>query len=133
MIKQKSCGAVVFIKDKEIKYLLLQYGLGHWDFPRGLIKDNETEEEAALREIKEEIGLNNIKIIPGFEEKLNIFFREKGELIVKEVIYFLVQCNNDTIKLSYEHLAYRWLNYEEALKQLNFKKSKEVLKKQMIS
>ena len=129
MIKQKSCGAVVFIKNKEIKYLILQYGLGHWDFPRGLIEENETEKEAALREIKEEAELNNTTFISGFKEKLNIFFREKGELIVKEIIYFLVRSNNDKVKLSYEHLNFSWLNYEDALEKLTFKKSKEILKK----
>src|SRR3989344_6593616 len=129
MIKQKSCGAVVFIKDKEIKYLILQYGLGHWDFPRGLIEENETEQATALREIKEEVGLNNIEVISGFKEKLNIFFREKGELIIKEIIYFLVKSNDDKVKLSYEHTNHEFLNYKNASEKLTFKKSKEVLKK----
>ncbi|MEK6907036.1 MAG: NUDIX domain-containing protein [Nanoarchaeota archaeon] len=128
MIKQKSSGAVVFIKDKEIKYLILQYGLGHWDFSRGLVEKDETEEEAALREIKEETNLN-VKIISGFKEKTNFFFREKGELISKEVVYFLAKTNNEKVKLSFEHLNYSWLNYNEALEKLTFKNVKEVLKK----
>lgn len=129
MIKQKSCGAIISLKDKEIKYLILQYGLSHWDFPRGLIENDETEQEAALREVEEETGLKNVKIIPGFKEKINFFFREKGELIMKEAIYFLVQSKTKDVKLSYEHLNYSWLNYDDALEKLTFKKSKEILKK----
>lgn len=109
--------------------MLLQYGLGHWDFPRGLIEKNESEEETALREINEETGIKNIKIISGFKERFEIFFRNKDELTIKEVIYFLAQSNDDKIKLSYEHTDFKWLNYREALEKLTFKKSKEVLKK----
>jgi len=32
MKKEKSAGAIVFKKDKEIEYLLLNYEAGHWDF-----------------------------------------------------------------------------------------------------
>ncbi len=129
MKKVISSGAIIFIKDKEIKYLLLQYGLGHWDFPRGLIEENENEKDAAIREIKEETGIADLKFISGFKEKIHFFYKNEGELISKEVVYLLAETKNKEIKLSYEHFNYEWLDYKETLKKLTFKTSKNVLKK----
>ena len=46
-------------------YLLARHNGGHWSFPKGHVEKNETEKETALREIREETGLNVIKIIEG--------------------------------------------------------------------
>ncbi len=129
MINQKSCGAIIFIKNEEIKYLLLEYGLGHWDFPRGLIEENETERETAVREIKEETGIIKIKFIPNFREKIHFFYKKDNVLISKEVIYLLAKSETKEVKLSFEHTNYKWLNYNEAAKELTFKTSKNALKK----
>ena len=52
MPKEKSCGAIVFKKEKQgIKYLLLHYEAGHWDFPKGNQEKNKKEEQTAAREI----------------------------------------------------------------------------------
>ncbi len=53
VLNEKSCGAVVFFKNKEeTKYLLLRYEAGHWDFVKGNVEVNETEKETVLRELK---------------------------------------------------------------------------------
>ena len=129
MINERSCGAVIFIKEKEIKYLLLHYGLGHWEFVQGKIEDNENDKETIIRETKEEVNIEDLKFIPGFKEKIQFFYKKDKELVKKEVIYYLAETKTKKVKLSFEHINYKWLNYEEALKQLTFKNSKEILKK----
>ena len=129
MINERSCGAVIFIKEKEIKYLLLHYGLGHWEFVKGKIEDNENDKETVIRETKEEVNIEDLKFIPGFKEKIQFFYKKDKELVKKEVIYYLAETKTKKVKLSFEHINYKWLNYEEALKQLTFKNSKEILKK----
>ena len=56
MLNETSAGAVIFRRDNEIKYLILHYKFkgDYWDFPRGNIEKGETEEQTAVREIKEE-------------------------------------------------------------------------------
>ncbi len=77
MPKEKSAGAIIFRKDNNIPYyLLLHYESGHWGFPKGHIEENENEEGAARREIEEETGIKNIKIIDGFKEYEKYFFRQ---------------------------------------------------------
>ena len=127
---EKSAGAVVFRREnKKIKYLLIQYGWGHWEFPRGLIKKGESLKEAARREIKEEVGIKDIQFIPGFKEWIKFFFKFGGKNIMKIATFLLAETKTKKIKLSYEHKDYAWLEYKEALEQLTFQNAKEILKK----
>ena len=57
------------------------------------------------------------------------FFRHKTKTIFKTVLYFLAQTKTKEIEISSEHICYKWLPYQEALKQLTFKNAKEILKK----
>ena len=44
VIKEKSCGIVVFHrKDEECEFLLLHYPEGHWDLPKGHVEEGESE------------------------------------------------------------------------------------------
>ena len=127
---EKSAGAIVFRReDNKIKYLLIQYGWGHWEFPRGLIERGESLEETARREIKEEVGMKDIEFIPGFKEWFKFFFKLKGKNIIKIATFLLDETKTKEVKLSHEHKDYVWLEYEEALEKLTFKNSKEVFKK----
>lgn len=130
MPKEKSCGAVVFKRQKEgIKYLILHYGAEHWDFPKGKQEKNEKEEQAALREIKEETGIEDVELADGFRETINYFYKQGEETVFKEVVFFLAQSATDEVKLSSEHIGYAWLSYEHAYKKLTFNNSKELLEK----
>ncbi len=127
---EKSAGAVVFRKKNDkIKYLVIQYGWGHWEFPRGLIEKGESLENTARREIEEEVGIKDIKFVPGFKEWIKFFFKLKEENIMKVATFLLVETKTKEIKLSFEHKDYAWLEYEEALEKLTFKNAKEILKK----
>ena len=129
MPKEISAGAVVFRQDKEVKYLLLNYEAGHWDFPKGHIEEGEEEKETVKREVEEETGISKISFIEGFKEKIKYFYRREGQTIYKEVVFYLVETKESKIKISFEHIGYEWLDYEDALKRLTFKNAKEILKK----
>lgn len=126
MLREKSCGAVIFHKESR-KYLLLHYPSGHWDFVKGNVEKGESEEGTVLREAKEETGLE-INIIPGFRERISYFYRHGG-LINKEVIFFLAEAESRSVKLSFEHQGFRWLPFEEAQKLATYENSRAVLKK----
>lgn len=87
MPKEVSAGAVIFRRDGEIKYLLLQYEMGHWDFPRGAIERGEEEKETVQREVREETNIADLKFMPGFREKISWFYRKEGKTIYKEAIF----------------------------------------------
>lgn len=130
MIREKSCGAVVFIKKEEqIKYLLLNYAAGHWDFVKGNVEINETEKETVLRELKEETAITDATFMENFKEKIAYFYRRQGLTVHKEVVFFIIETHTEKVELSFEHVGYIWLDYKHAMEKLNFKNAKDVLQK----
>lgn len=119
----------MFLKNGEVKYLLLHYEAGHWDFVKGNVEPNESEQETVIRELREETGITDAKFIENFKEKIDYFYRRQGTTIHKEVIFFLMETHTETVKISYEHVGYIWLNYQQAMEKLTFKNARDVLKK----
>jgi bis(5'-nucleosidyl)-tetraphosphatase len=130
MFQEKSCGAVVFIKkDAQVNFLLLHYEAGHWDFVKGNVEAGESEKETVLRELQEETGIVDAQFIEGFKEKIEYFYRRQGATIHKQVIFLLMETHTEKVQISFEHVGYTWLNYEQAMEQLTFKNAKDVLQK----
>ena len=127
---EKSAGAVIFRKQRGgIYYLLLHYGIGHWDLAKGHIEKGEKPEEAAEREIKEETGIKEIKFAPGFKETIKYFYKRDNKNFVKTVVFFLAKTETKQVKISYEHKGFKWLPYDKALQQITFDNAKKILKK----
>jgi len=127
---EKSAGAIVYYVNKEIKFLLLKYPT-YWGFAKGLVEENEKEEETAVRELEEEAGLKG-KIIPGFKFKQEWFFRLNNETIKKKATFFLVKVSEEEaekVKISFEHEEFAWLTFSEAIEKMKIKSNKEMLRK----
>lgn len=129
MLVEKSAGVIIFRRDEEIKYLLLKYGYGHWDFVKGNIEEGENEIETIIRETKEETGIEDLKFLKGFREKISYFYRKGKDLVYKEVVFYLAETKEKKVRLSYEHEDYCWLPFEKALEKITFNNSKKLLKK----
>lgn len=125
---EKSAGAVIFqIKDNEPLFLLLKYPR-YWGFAKGWIEQGESEEQAARREIEEETGLKDVKIIPRFKFEQKWMFKFNNELIKKQAVFFLAQVPNKAeVKISEEHEDFKWASYSDALKLCRIKNNKEML------
>jgi len=128
-LHEKSCGAVVFKKNGEVKYLLLHYEAGHWDYVKGQVEPHESERETVLRELQEETGITEASFIEGFREVISYFYRREGKTVNKEVIFYLIESQESEVRLSYEHIGFEWLNYEKAMARLTFSNAKKVLEK----
>lgn len=123
---ERSCGAIVFRKDHEVMYLLLK-NRGKWGFPKGLKEKDESDEETAMREVKEETGIKNFELVKGFSHDSKFFYRWEGELINKHVTFFLVKALDDDVKISFEHEDSRWVSIDEALNLLKIKDYKDMM------
>jgi bis(5'-nucleosidyl)-tetraphosphatase len=129
--EEKSAGIIVFRKEKdEIFYLILHYDAEHWDFPKGHLETGEDEIKAAVRELEEETGIKEIKIIEGFREIISYYFKDKNNnLIHKYVMFFLAETNEKKVKLSSEHKGFIWLPFKNAHERVTYKNAEELLKK----
>lgn len=134
MIREKSVGIIVYRRNPQegAQFLVLYHRGSYWNFPKGKVEGNESEIETGLRELKEETGLGNVRVIDGFRQQTEFFFKEKRgaaiELIKKDFILYLaeVPMNIEPI-LSHEHNGYGWFDFKLAGKFLKFKGIKEIL------
>ncbi|MDE1725444.1 MAG: NUDIX domain-containing protein [Thaumarchaeota archaeon] len=130
MLEERSAGAIIYRQSPQGKmYLLLNYPSGHWDFVKGNIEKGEVLKETVLRESREETGITDITFVDGFEDKVEYHYQRDGQVIHKEVVFFLATTNTDKIILSFEHHNYTWLGFEEALAKLTYKTAQNVFKK----
>lgn len=129
--REFSAGGIVFRKrGRAIEVLLIKDAYGRWTWPKGKIDQNERSQDAAVREIKEEVGLNNIRVL-GKVGRSNYFFRLRGELIFKTVFFFLIEAlNNEKLRVQENEIQdARWFKPKEALDFVEYKGAKELLEK----
>lgn len=126
---EKACGAVVFTKiNNEIKYVIIQQIEGFHGFPKGHVEGEETEEQTALREIYEEIGVK-VKLIEEFKNVVEYPLPKKKDTM-KQVVYFVAEYEGQELKIQEEELlSVQILSYDEAMEILEYENSKEILKK----
>ena len=128
MREEVSAGVILF-NELEGKFLLLNYPSKHWDFIKGKMEKGETSHETALRETKEETGINDVEFLDGFEQEIEYYFRADNQDIHKKVIFFLGKTKTLNIILSDEHLDYMWLDFRDALMKITYNNAKNLLKK----
>lgn len=130
MIEERSAGAVLFNEtDSGKNFLLLNYPSGHWDFVKGNIEKGESLQQTVIREIREETDITDVEFVDGFEDKIEYHYQRDGDLVHKEVVFFLAKTKTTDVKISHEHLGFVWLNFDDALKKVTYKNAKDLLNK----
>jgi ADP-ribose pyrophosphatase YjhB (NUDIX family) len=109
-----AAGGLVLNAKKEILFI---YKANKWDLPKGRIEKGETIEETAIREVEEECGISNLKLIKPLLTTYHVYFQNGMKL--KETFWF-VMTSNDTKALVPQ--------LEEGITKVVFKKEAEVLK-----
>ena len=127
MIREKSCGAVVYyIKDGERLYLLEEMRQGHFAMPKGHVEREETERQTAQREIREETGLS-VRIQHGFREETE-FSPYPG--CKKRVVYYVAHADRmETVPQPEELRSICWLPYAQAVERLSYENDREILRR----
>lgn len=124
-MREKSCGAIIYRVNKgEIEYLLVQQKSYNWGFPKGHVEKKETEEETALREIKEETGLD-VKLHPRFRQ--TGYYYTRGSR--KKVVFFLARAKKQqTLKLGEDEILDAvWADFNTAKRLLRFPNTQDML------
>jgi 8-oxo-dGTP pyrophosphatase MutT (NUDIX family) len=131
MIEDRSYGVFVVLRGMEDRFLSLHQWQGHWGFPKGHLEGNETIQEAALRELKEEAGITECTFpdLPLLTEEY-IYVGEDKETYHKIVQYFIGFVESDVVITQKDEIQdHKWVTYDEALALLTYDNNKEILKK----
>ena len=123
---EKSCGAVIFRRHSgNVEYLLIKNRKGNnWGFPKGHMEIHEDERQTAVREVREETGLN-IQPLDGFRTISE--YHPKGR-ITKQVIFFVAEMPGEDIVIQKSEIErFIWADYSLAVKTFRFNNDKKVL------
>lgn len=135
MKREKTIGFVVYKKEGQgIRYLLLHHSGEYWNFPKGRMEKGETELEAALRELQEETGISQTKLIDGFYDEYEYDFDTTitegvKKTIYKKAVFFMAEVEDQKVKISNEHIDFGWFDFNVALKRLFYQEGQDLLKR----
>lgn len=126
MKTEYSYGAVVYRKiGDKVEFLIEYMTLGHISIPKGHIEKGETEEECALREIKEETNLD-VELDINFSHTISYSPKEG---VYKYVTFYLAKAISDNIISQLEEVTKtNWVDIDTAIKEVTFDTDKETLK-----
>lgn len=90
--------------------------LGEWCYVGGAIEEGEKAWEAALREVREETGLTDIRLYVSntFEQ----YYHPKGDFIYMAPVFVGFVGEEEQVKLNEEHSDFACFSFEKALQQI---------------
>lgn len=117
MEREKSCGCIIVDNDK---VLLIgardDEGNMFWSFPKGHQEGGETDTETAIRETREEIGLDVEVVEP---EPIITGHYVHGGTVWKEILLFIAKLIGGDFTLQEDEVELiEWVPFSEASKRL---------------
>jgi 8-oxo-dGTP pyrophosphatase MutT (NUDIX family) len=96
---------------------MVKHNAGHCAFPKGHVEEGETEFETAIRETKEETGID-VEII---SDKRFVNTYSPKEDVIKDVIFFIAKpLNIDLTRQESEIADLRWIDIDKASEYITF-------------
>ena len=128
---ERSCGLVIYHQSSSAprEFLLLHYPTGHWDFAKGHVERDEADLATALREAKEETGLENLDVAGDFRHEFEYWYRHRDATIHKKVTWFVGRAKDKGVKISHEHQGYVWLPFEQAVQRVTYDNARDLLRR----
>ena len=124
----RSCGFVAYKQiDNKNYYLIIKSLNGDVGFPKGHMEIDESELQTAIRELKEETGVE-VNVISGFRCQIEYPLPQIHDAI-KQSVYFLGKCTLDNILCQESEVAEtKFVSYADAMELLTFEETKNILR-----
>lgn len=123
IVKEPTAGGIVFRRKKEgvLEILLIQDAKDRWTIPKGHIEPGEKAIEAARREIGEEAGLFDVKMLDWLG-KIHFRYRRVEKLVLMTTQIYLVKAEKDTDKIKKEEWmnGIGWFEFSKALDMIEY-------------
>jgi len=130
----ESFGVVPLLQDGTNTKVLLVHQIGRrgdvfWTLPKGHKEADETSEAAALRELREETGIQSVILKPEHQFSMQYQFIFKSQTIDKTVTFFLGVVTNQLTNITQpeEIAALGWFTKQVALEKVSHAEVRRVL------
>jgi 8-oxo-dGTP pyrophosphatase MutT (NUDIX family) len=128
MIEATSAGAVLYRGEgPDREYLLMKSRPGDWEFPKGGVEGEEELQQTAIREVEEEAGIEDFRLLNGFREDYDYVFQADGDTIHKTVHLFIAESYERSAELSAEHRDHQWRDFDQAVNTVTQDGPREIL------
>lgn len=124
VVRETTAGGVVYRlqpNTDKLQILLVQDARNRWTIPKGHVEKGETVKQTAVREIKEETGLQYISV-KSWLGKVDFRFRRQQSLVVMLTHVYLVEAYKDTDQLVPEEWmnGIKWFDAYEAVDKIAY-------------
>jgi 8-oxo-dGTP pyrophosphatase MutT (NUDIX family) len=131
---ERSAGGVVFrcVEDDTFQVAIIKTHEGRWQLPKGWIEDGEPPEATAIREVREEAGVDAEIVAPlgTIEYWYRSTYDPEPVRVHKYVQMFLLRyLSGSTDDHDDEVLEARWLALDDAIRKLSHKDEREMAEK----
>lgn len=124
-----SFGCIPFRYDAQgtLLVLLVLHCEGHWSLPKGHKEEEETHCDTALRELKEETGLDGT-VVSDTPLKEHYEYTRASQTMHKTVRYYLTEVADSDVELQKSELTnFVWLPFLDAVQQATYDTTRDVL------
>ena len=120
-------GAVLAVREGVVQIAMIATrGRTRWGLPKGALSAEETPEQAAVREVREETNLQAEILSP--VKTIEYFFRAGDTLVQKNVDFYLMRyLGGELIPQLEEVDAVEWVPLEDAVARASFDSERELL------
>lgn len=116
-----AAGGLILRQKKGEPHLLLIYRRGAWDLPKGKLDSGETVRECALREVREEVGIDELRLLAPAGTTVHGYPEGKRFMVKRTWWYFMETPERDFTPEAREGIKkVKWVPWQKAKSKLGY-------------